>query len=306
MTSFLTVTCSVVHMHQSATPNHLFPAQSIADPRYVCRESVANLIEQHNRKFEVLSSFESQETRPTSVVATAALPKLMLENSIAQSKLWKVDWKIHERWSIDLFDRSASFDLIGWIFELANQMVWRWTIVFLYLWYTRMMLEDKVIILLSVLCRESVKCGSSHVCGFSHVLLQVSRSFSFTFIDNAIFQSAVVEINRPVCGVGRSFLCVWALQFLSGSWKHFLRRTSCIPATVQCIPASRDRRLLECTTKYSCHLADQEDDIHLCQLPIGKKARLSISACKCNLTYFVSLLRPSDCCRQWPARSVRL
>lgn len=137
-------------------------------------------------------------------------------------------------------------------------------------------------------------------------LARTFRSFSYSFIDNAIFQSAVVEINRPVCDVGRIFLCVWALQFLSGSWKHFLRRTSCIPATVQCIPASRDRRLLECTTKYSCHLADQEDGIHLCQLPIGKKARLSISACKCNLTYLVSLLRSSDCCRWCLARAFRL
>lgn len=136
-------------MHQSATPNHLFPAQSIANPKYVCRESVANPIEKYNRKFETLSTFESQESRPTPVVATAALPKLNLENSIALSKLWKVDWKIHERWSIDLFDRPPSFDLVGWVFELANQMVWIGTIVFLYLWYTRMLLEDEDIIVLS-------------------------------------------------------------------------------------------------------------------------------------------------------------
>lgn len=70
--------------------------------------------------------------------------------------------------------------------------------------------------------KRLVKCGSSHVCGFSHVLLEVSRSLSFTFIDNAILQSAVVEINRPVCDPSRIFLCLWPLQFLSGSWKHFL------------------------------------------------------------------------------------
>lgn len=48
----------------------------------------------------------------SAVVAAVTLQILKLVIPIALSKLEKVGWKIHERWSIDLIDRSASFDLV--------------------------------------------------------------------------------------------------------------------------------------------------------------------------------------------------